>query len=204
MADSPFLKPLGGYRTIIPRAGETLQELALRELGDATLWTMIAWVNGLQAPFIVQSPADVVPGVVQFGTGLLVPSAGPEPSSSATDLYYTDIQLTAGRMSVVDGDLQLVSGIPNLSQGLTHRLIVDRNELLFHPTYGAYLTELLGQGNTPANLGLAEFYARSSLLEDERVRSVSSIVATATLDTITIVATVIAVSGVSVNLQVSL
>lgn len=205
MADSPFLKPLAGWRSIIPRAGETLADLALRELGDATLWTLIAWVNGLRAPYIVQSPDAVVDGTVMFGTPLRVPAGAPEPASGQADLYYTDIQLTAGRLSVTpDGDLQLVSGVANLAQGLRHRLMVDRQELVFHPTYGAYISQLLGQGLTPADLKLCEFYARSSLLEDERVRSVASIVATATLDSITLVAKVIAVSGVTVDLQITI
>lgn len=205
MADSPFLKPLGGYRTIIPRAGESLQELALRELGDATQWPMIAWINGLKAPYIVQTAAEVRPGVVMFGTSLAVPSGSPEPTSGIGDLYYTDLLLTGGQLQVDDdGDLQLVAGISNLEQGLRHRIVVDRRELVFHPTYGCYVSELLGRNNTPADLRLAEFYVRSSLLEDERVRSVSSVVATGVGVSMTVEARIIAVSGVTVDLEVAL
>lgn len=204
MADTTFLKPLGGYRSIIPQAGETLAELALRELGDATQWQLISWVNGLVAPYIVQDPALVGPGVVLFGTPLLVPSGSPEPSATTSDLYYTDVLLDGGQLVVADGDIGLVSGISNLAQALRNRIIVNRGELIFHTDYGCYVSLILGQGNTPQTLGLVEFYVRSSLLEDERVRSVSSCVATAVGDGVVVVATVIAVSGVTVDLEVPL
>ena len=31
----------------------------LRELGDASKWALIAWVNGLRAPYIVSSVAEL-------------------------------------------------------------------------------------------------------------------------------------------------
>ena len=46
---------------------------------------------------------------------------------------------------------------------------------------------------------LAEFYVRSSLLEDERVRSVRSCMAQSRGDALLVVATVIAVSGVTAH-----
>jgi hypothetical protein len=204
MADSIFLKPLGGYRSIIPQAGETLQQLALRELGDASKWALIAWVNGLRAPYVVDTPAQAGPGVVAAGTPLLVPDETNEPAPQPADLYYTDLLLGRGSLSVADGDLALVSGVSNLSQGLRHRVTVDKRELLYHPEYGCFFNRLLGRSNTPQATRLAEFYVRSSLLEDERVRSVRSCVATAVGDSMLVVATVIAVSGVTVDLEVHL
>jgi hypothetical protein len=204
MAESIFLKPLGGYRAIIPQAGETLQQLALRELGDASKWALIAWVNGLRAPYIVESVADLTTGVVMAGTPLLVPDETSEPAPKPADLYYTDLLLARGALSVADGDLSLVPGVSNLAQGLRHRVVVDKRELLYHPEYGCFINRLLGRSNTPQATRLAEFYVRSSLLEDERVRSVQSCVAQSRGDALLVVATVIAVSGVTVDLEVHL
>lgn len=199
-----FTSSLGGYRTIIPQVGETLAELALRELGDAAKWPLIAWANDLKHPYVVDVASLVEPGVVLAGTPLLVPSSTAEPSRKAEDLYFTDLALADGRLSVEGGDLAVVSGVANLSQGLRQRILVDKRELLFHPSYGCFLRRLLGRPNTAQQARLAEFYVRSSLREDERVREVQSCVASIRGDAVLVEATVIAVSGVTLDVEVSL
>ncbi len=87
--------PNAGTKDGFLSAGQTLEDLALSELGDASRWTEIAELNGLKAPYIVGALETLNPNYIvesanfadpttiadlQIGFLYLVPST-PSPSS---------------------------------------------------------------------------------------------------------------------------
>jgi phage baseplate assembly protein W len=96
---------------------------------------------------------------------------------NGVDPFGTDLALRFGRGGDVDLDQTgegIVSGLDNLRQALTIRLLVDRGELagLGHPNYGSRIRELLGQRLDRANRELLRRYVRQALLQDPRVADV--------------------------------
>lgn len=80
---SPYLKVPSGYKWVAVEAGESLQSIALRELGDADLWRQIAYFND----FVIESPekilipratfeiaSDLSPGESTFDYGEAIPT----------------------------------------------------------------------------------------------------------------------------------
>lgn len=84
-----------------------------------------------------------------------------------------------GRADIVWGeqDLEKVTGLDNLAQALTLRLLVQRGELtgVAHPRYGSRIHELIGQTLDRPNLDLLRRHVRRALLEDPRVAAVESL-----------------------------
>ena len=106
-------------------------------------------------------------------------------------------------------DLHTVSGLDNLVQALTLRLLVDKGDLscLGHPRYGSKIRDLLGQTMDRANRELIRRYVRQALLEDKRVQEVVNVTVSNRVgapDWVDVTALVTAVSGQSANLEVSI
>jgi len=130
------------------------------------------------------------------------------------DPFFTDIRLSFARDGTADLMLDgpgagAVSGVDNLVQALTLRLLIDRGELagLGHPRYGTRIRALLGETLDRANLELLRRYVRRSLMDDPRVADVVSIVVTprdGEPDAVDVAASVVAVSGAAATLQVTL
>ncbi|RDE52166.1 MAG: hypothetical protein DVS81_02745 [Candidatus Accumulibacter meliphilus] len=103
-----------------------------------------------------------------------------------TDTFKTDLRIVfqdTGHGPVVElatgsRGLAAVSGIDNLVQALTLRLLVDQGELeaLGHPRYGSRIRELLGARLDRANLELMRRIVRQTLLDDPRVAEVVRVV----------------------------
>ncbi|MBP9803381.1 MAG: hypothetical protein KBE22_00560 [Candidatus Accumulibacter sp.] len=102
------------------------------------------------------------------------------------DLFKTDLRIVfqdTGHGPVVElatgakGPAS-VSGVDNLVQALTLRLLVDQGELeaLGHPRYGSRIGELLGARLDRANLELMRRFVRQTLLDDPRVAEVVRVV----------------------------
>jgi phage baseplate assembly protein W len=107
------------------------------------------------------------------------------------------------------GLVETVSGIENLQQALRLRLMIERGELsgLGHPQYGSRIHALLGEQLDSANRELLRRYVRQALLADPRVAEVSSVTVTAReglSGAVDVLATVLAVSGAEVPVQVVL
>jgi len=134
-----------------------------------------------------------------------------------TDVFKTDLRLVfprpnqEGSIDLAQGTngLETVSGIDNLAQALTLRLLVDEGELAVfgHPRYGSRIRELLGATLDRANLELMRRYVRQTLLSDPRVAEVIQVrveVRPATPGIVDVHAVVKSVSGESTELGVSL
>lgn len=175
-------------RSVEVRHGDDLRAIALRELGDAALWTELVVINGLRPPYIADRPG---PGVVAPGETLRVPTQDRrEPQG---DSFLADLRTEGGRLVVRGGTLALADGLDNLRQSLRRRLEVGRRELQFHPTYGSFLPQLVGmRGNGAASL--AARYAQEALMQDFRVR-LARVQAQVSGDAVAVSATVEPVSG---------
>lgn len=199
MSTSPFSASVVGFRQVKTRVGDTLQKIALRELGNAALWHSLADLNGLQPPYIVNSLAEVQSSaVILAGQPLMVPASAPAPSGVSTteDPLGTDLIMTQGRLvASATGDFQTVSGKANLTQALNNRLGTPLNDLLFHPEYGNGAFDLIGQGNNPGDALLAQTFVDQSIRSDPRVASVSDVEVSITGDVLSASATATAVTG---------
>src|SRR5262249_54854081 len=130
------------------------------------------------------------------------------------DPFKTDLRLIFPRpdqpdLSLGAGISETVSGVDNLAQALTLRLLVDRGELaaLGHPRYGTRIRELLGETLDRANLELLRRYVRLSLLADPRVQEVASVDVTpnsALPGAVDVLAIVVAANGATFPIQVAL
>lgn len=129
------------------------------------------------------------------------------------DPFGTDLRLVFARgsegadLAVGLQDLETVSGVENLVQALTLRLLVDRGELdgLGHPRYGSRIRDLIGEPLDRANLELLRRYVRQELLRDPRVEEVLQVRVTPhepTRDGVDVEARVRAVSGLETSLEV--
>jgi hypothetical protein len=198
-----FLREAPGIRLAETRYGDTLQRIALRELGDASRWVELAELNELRPPYLAD-PAFVRRGVLPYGASIKLPSPASLVSASAdpATVYGADLRLDDGTLEAADGDWVLISGVPNLVQALRHRVKVAKRELGFHPEYGCHVQSLLGASNGPFPGRLAAFYVKSALIEDERVSEVPSCVAEVIGDQIKVTATVVPISGLPVDLVV--
>lgn len=168
-------KTLTGFRRVQVQWGDTLQRLASRELGDASLWPSIAAMNNLVPPYLTGDQDAVRAGVLLYGDTLIIPGVTPEMSpgkTTAEDVFLRDVALTGGALQVADGDIAIVEGRANLRQALTHRVQTEQGELIFHARYGCRVHEQKGRKNTAVAGLLSALFVRESVADDPRVRSV--------------------------------
>ena len=133
--------------------------------------------------------------------------------ATAPDPFGTDLRLIFPRgetgvdLALGLQDLETVSGLENLVQALTLRLLVDRGELagLAHPRYGSRIRDLIGEPLDRPNLELLRRYVRQELLRDPRVEEVLQVAVTprdARRDGVDVVARVRAISGQEAGVEV--
>lgn len=133
------------------------------------------------------------------------------------EIFKTDLRLiisNPGLDASIDlangvSGLEAISGIDNLAQALTLRLLIDQGELtdLGHPLYGTRLREILGATMDRANLELMRRYVRQTLLSDPRVAEVVQVkvsIRAASLGIVDVEAIITAVGGESTEIGVSL
>lgn len=202
---SEFERPLAGFRLVDVLHGDTLQEIAAREMGDASRWTDIANINNLLPPYITDDPAQASDRVLLSGGVLLVPARaqrGVTEAASEAEIYGASLALVNGRLSVDEfGRLAVVSGRENLKQSLMHRVTTERGELIWHPTYGSLVRAILGSVNGPGAGLLAAQYVAAALRADYRVREVSSSRATVAGDVVTVECDVVPITGRTVKIE---
>jgi len=206
---SEFSVPLAGFRIVDTLHGDTLQAVALRELGDASRWVDLANINKLLPPYITDDASLASDRVLLSGGQLVVPAQTPVSANARTskpdDLYGLDLGLINGDLTDDgNGDFVVFNGQANLRQALVHRVITERSELMFHPEYGCLVRQLIGAVNGPTAATLAARYVSATLAADPRVTSVTSVTATVAGDAINVVAIVVPITGSSTKIEVSI
>lgn len=182
------------------RYGDDLRRIALREMGTASKWLDLVVLNDLKPPYVSDTAAL---GVLAYGDQIKIPAPASTISAAmdAAYVYGVDMLVSHKKLAVENGDFAIVSGVANFSQALSHRVVVEKRELAFHPSYGCHVRSLLGRVNGPTSAQLAAFYVKSSLLEDSRVSAIQSCVADVVGDQILVTANVQPISGKPVELK---
>lgn len=197
------LRPAPNVRHAQIHHGDSLQRVSLRELGDASRWVELVVLNELRPPYIAEGDKPG-PGLLAPGDWIKIPAPGSGVSAEldAEAVLGADLLVEGGRLQAEDGDIALVSGVRNLSQALRHRVVVEKQELGFHPEFGCWVRSLLGDIGGARSARLAAFYVKSALSEDPRVQSIPSCVAELDGDRVLVRATVIPISGQPADLTV--
>lgn len=204
MAD-PFEKKLSGFRHISIQHGDTLQVIAERELGDASLWYELVEINNLVYPYITDNIAEAGPRVFLSGATLVIPATVTTISANVDpDLVFgTDCALKGGLLfDDGNGDISVVSGRANLRQALGNRIVTEKRDLLYHPRYGCLVRRLLGAVNGPTASLLAAQYLKSALKEESRIDTVNKVTAAVLGDRIEVDAEVTPISGRAIDLTI--
>lgn len=196
-----FTRPITGFRFVRTQHGDTLRAVALRELGDASAWAQLIWLNKLVPPYLTDDLALVRDGVLLTGSTIKVPSASADVDAGVfpDEVFQADCQLERGAFQFANGDFALVSGRANLRQALSHRIVTNHGELMHHPRYGANLGRLIGSLSGPVRALVAADYVEEALLAESRVKEVASVTATTQGDRLSVSAEVVPITGVNLN-----
>lgn len=205
---SDFSKQYSGFRYANTNYGDTLQQVAYRELGDASGWAQLAWFNNLLAPFITDNPQLASDRVLLSGAQIKIPTtvAGAQPAdTSIDDVMLCDVHLVNGRLRIdpATGDFAMVSGRENLKQALGHRMVTDPGELIYHPGYGCKLVRRRGSKNTPVALLLGRMDVQDALAQESRLKRINSIITTSNGDVLAATVDVTPITGDPVTAQAS-
>lgn len=162
------------------RLGDSLMDIAAREMGDYTQWSAIAQLNGLVPPYTasVESPGVAGPGRRLFlPTGSPLPQVGAQTASYAVNVLGTDKYLGPLNQDMLPwtGDFQLISGTANLALSLGRRLQTTLGTMIYHPNYGSRIPPEIGDIEVTTTALLIEAFAKSALLGDPRVASVPKV-----------------------------
>ncbi len=201
-----FDQQMPTYRLVETHHGDTLQNVAMRELGDEKRWIELVWLNKLHWPYITDDPAEKGEQVILSGNLIRVPApAGVTPRSEEApgQVYERDIKMVNRRLVLDEfGDLAVVAGVDNLSQQLRHRINTPTGQARLHPQYGCRIHELRGKINGPLAAQLARDYVRTAIKAEYRIARIVSVVASSEGDVIRAEAVGEAIAGDRVDLTV--
>lgn len=200
-----FDKTLSGFSFVQTHHGDTLQRIAARTMGDASLWYQLISPNGLVPPYITDDPSEATAGVLLTGQQILVPApAAAATTTDSKEVFGTDLSLQKGLLTATaSGDFAFVTGAANLKQALKNRIETRQGELIYHMSYGANLRSMIGTLATPAAELLAASLVKTSLLADPRVDSIKSATASISGDSLAVTVDVQPVMGQSVQVSAS-
>ena len=191
-----------GWRFVAIAQGDTLQSIALREMGDAARWIDLVSLNDLAHPYITGDSAVALASggrVRLYGQTLRVfaPVAFADAALNPDAVFLTDIALEGGMLAADAGNLAVVSGRSNLRAGLSRRITTDRGELPFHPTYGTALRSMIGAVAGPTRGLLAARDARLAVERDRRIARVVEARATVAGDSVRVTVSAEPVAGLA-------
>ncbi|ECN9265224.1 hypothetical protein ZL58_14405 [Salmonella enterica subsp. enterica serovar Typhimurium] len=201
-----FDKPMPDYRLAKTYYGDTLQDVANRELGDENRWVELVWLNDLIWPYLTDTESEAGTRVLLTGALIRVPApAGMidivRNASQPGQVYERDIKMTNRRLTLnADGDIAVVAGVKNLTQQLKHRINTPTGQLRRHPGYGCRIHELRGKINGPLANHLAAKYLKASIDSEYRIDHTESVTATMEGDVIHAHAVGVAIAGDNIDL----
>lgn len=199
-----FSQQYAGYRYASTRRGDSLQRVALRELGDASEWTTLVWFNDLIPPFITDDADEAGDRVLLSGQAIKIPAstAESEPATDgASNVLLTDASLSNGRLTASSGDLVVVTGRENLKQALRNRFVTDPGELLFHADYGCKLQRRKGSKNNAVTVLRGQMDVQDACTAESRLKTIDSITVSAVGDALVVSVQVTPISGDSVTIE---
>ncbi|EIP9220980.1 hypothetical protein LT875_002426 [Salmonella enterica] len=205
---SDFTVPMPDYRMAKTNYADTLQNVAMRELGDENRWVELVWLNNLVWPYITDDPAAAGERVILSGQLIRVPApAGvlklTRDLEEPGQIYERDIKMKNRRVVLDEtGDIAVVAGVKNLSQQLRHRINTPTGQLRRHPQYGCRIHELRGKVNGPLAAHLGAQYLKVAIKSEYRIASVKNVSASSEGDVIRAEATGEAIAGDSIDLTV--
>lgn len=183
------------YSTHTIEKPETLQDIAVQQLGDISRWVELKDLNDLVYPYIVptnEQKAANPEHLMTWGDVLKLPTTN---SINVADLnYYSDkraeerydaslgmdIALSFLPENSSDNfaympsqypsaDLKVVSGIANLKQSLELRLMTRKGSNPYHPNYGSTLLDLIGEKLNPDTIVRIRIEIVRTVKTDNRV-----------------------------------
>lgn len=202
-----FDRPTPTSRLAKTHYGDTLQNVAMRELGDENRWIELVWLNNLHTPYLTDDQSNTDPKVLVTGSLIKVPAtAGQNAQDPSTpgQIYERDIKMVNRRL-VLDssGDIAVVAGVKNLTQQLKHRINTPTGQARRHPAYGCRIHELRGKVNGPLAAHLAREYLKTAVKAEYRISSIRSLVASSEGDVIRAECVGEAIAGDSIDLTVT-
>jgi phage baseplate assembly protein W len=197
-----FARPLYGFKFAQIRRGDTLQNIAARELGDGKRWYELISYNKLIYPYLVDDAADAAPGVLVAGSMLLVPAPAPAviTTTAAEDVFQVDIGLTNGTLNTDGGDFVPVSGRQNLEQAIVNVIGTSQGEIIRHMAYGSMHRRYIGAVNGPTSALLVLKTVTAAIESDSRISSVTSATATSVGDALPVVIVAQPVAGDAIKI----
>lgn len=197
-----FDRTLTGWKFIPTQRGDSLQKIAERTFQDATRWAELAWINGLEPPYLTDDEASAGPNVLLAGALIRVPAPASvaQPSVDSGDVFKTDLALSDGLLTVSGGDFVTVSGLDNLTQALANAIETEQGDLIFHRDYGCLVRRELGATNGPTAGLLAAEFCKSPVAADPRIAAVnrSTAIITGSAIDVTVLAQTIAGDPITV------
>ena len=175
-------------------AGDSLQSIAAKKLGDGAKWYDLAVLNGLRYPYVSPSGG---PGVVKPGDVIAVPQLTgratiakvSEAEDPLDDILGTDMKLketaasTPGRPSVTLAikrstmrDVSTISGLDNLAQAIQLRTWTLVGTMPLAPNYG--IMRATGYGGTSSFLSALRVGIRRTIQADRRVERIPRLLMT--------------------------
>lgn len=161
-----------GYKTYTVGGDDTLQRIALNEMGNESLWPFIALANSIVSNEELEPNSTIlipISTVGQISNDQYIVS-----SNVSYDPLGTDLALDSnGNILLGGNDLVTISGIPNLLQAINTRLQTEQGQMIKETTFG-----ILTQVGNPG-VGLSNSYAqmaiKASLIQDPRISQVENV-----------------------------
>ena len=182
---SPQSFTYSGYKPYSVGGGDTLQRIALTQMGNDTLWPYIAIVNNITDDSELPANDTIYIPVPLSSTAVTDPYIYPQLQNSST--LGTDIALDDnGDLLLGGNDLVSTSGLNNLLQAINVRLQNEQGQLIKQSAFGI-LSQVGNAGASLANSYL-QMAVAASLVEDPRIVEANNVNTMITGDTIYIVA----------------